>query len=222
MSIYKGKEIRKRGALYKIDLNVLDYKINYPYNFNETKFKSINEICKRYISNLLSIQVAMDFLNNIEEVDKSIDFFDVLLDVYVVRDSLFKIEKRAFYGELNKEECFILTSQCECLAVLAWVLGLKDNIEPANVYSNINELLGFVAKCASFDSFVNTCNLRNLDDILKTYNLYYVYHHICAYEDCDGSSNFNQLNIGIVIERMRAFEWLFSGVNDWNDLSLYT
>ena len=222
MSIYKSKEIRRRETLYKINLNVSKYEIDYTYDFNDVKLKSINEICKRYISNLLSIQIAIDFINGVEEIDKSIAFFNNLVDIYDVRESSFRIENKAFNKEINESECFYLSFQCECLGVLAWVLGLKDIIEKPNKFSNINEMMKLVAICDNFDSFLGKCSLRSIDEILDEFDLYYTYHRICVSGRINYSYNYSSLNENIILERRRAFEWLFSNINDWNDLSLYT
>lgn len=211
MNIDKSNDISECETLYEINLNLVKYR--------DIHMKSLVEICKRFIANLLAIQVGLEFINKVEEIDRSISFFDVLLDVYDVRENLFKMEKKAFYKELTEKECFELVSQCECLSVLAWVLGLIDDIGPDCGDCDINELMVFVAKCKGFDSFVKTCNLRGVKDILKQADFYLA---VDVKERIDGYYPGVKLNPNIILERSRAFHWLFSSVSDWNNLSLHT
>ena len=53
-------------------------------------------------------------------------------------------------------------------------------------------------------------------------DLYYRYHWACVEKQVNPNTNIGLLNPGVVVERRRGLEWLFSEEDDWNKISLDT
>ena len=223
MNIYKTKEIRKKESIDKLKVLGIDYIENLPvtYEANEVNIKSYDEIVKRYIANIISIQVAFDILNDAEKTE-SIKFFTDLLNKYNVTDSLNEMERKVFNNELETNELINLTWQYEALNVLSWILGLKSELEfPSNV-CDVNALIEPIATSNSFEEFFSKCNVIDIEDILDELDLEYRYHWAVVDKRINSSTNCGDLNEDIVVERCRALEWLFDEEKDWNKLSLDT
>ena len=63
--MYKNKKQRKDESIVKLKSYGIDYIENLPsiYDSNDVEIKSVEEIAKRYIANIISIQFAYDILN---------------------------------------------------------------------------------------------------------------------------------------------------------------
>ena len=160
MNVYKSKENRKEQSINKLKELNIDYIEELPctYEAGEVKMKSIDEIAKRYISNIITIQVAFDILNE-TDLETSFGFFNNLIEKYGVRDSLNDFEKKALNNELKKEELINLTWQYEAINVLAWVLGIKEELEFPDDLCDVELLLRCIAGCDSYDQFLNKCKI---------------------------------------------------------------
>lgn len=223
MDIYKTKEIRKKESIDKLRKYGIDYIENLPltYDVNEVNVCDVDDIAKRYIANIISIQVAFDLLNDVD-VNKSLEFFGGLLDKYEVRDFLNKTEKKIFSKNLKYDDLVNITWQYECINVLAWVLGLKKDLEFPNSVCNVKELIGNVVLCDNFNDFVGKCKLIDIEDILDELDVEYRYHWALVDKRINPSTSVGDLNVDVVVERRRALEWLFFSEEDWNNIVLDT
>jgi hypothetical protein len=222
-NIYKTKELRKEQSIEKLKKYRIDYINNLPltYEANEVRMKSVEMIAKRYIANIISIQVACDILNN-ADIDYSIKFFTDLLERYNVKLDLNELEKKVFNKKADESALINLSWQYESINVLAWILGLKKDLEFPKEICDVNFLMERIATCKDFDEFIGRCNPTNIEDALDELDLEYRYHWAIVEKRINPSTNIGDLNGEIVVERRRALEWLFSDEEDWNEISLDT
>ena len=223
VNVFKTKEVRKEESIKKLKINGIDYLESLPmtYDKNDVQIKSIEQIAKRYVSNIISIQVAFDIINN-HDMEYSTSFFAKLLVKYDVKDSLNDLEKRTFIRQAEENELINLTWQYECLNVLAWVLGLSDDLVFPGQTCDTESLMKYIAPCENLSEFINKCSLRNIEEILDELDLEYRYHWAIVNKRIEPSTNVGNLDGEVVIERRRALEWLFDEENDWNLISLDT
>lgn len=223
INVYKSKEKRKEISINKIRSLGIDYLDTLPPTFSadEVKMKSIEDIASRYVANILSIQFAFDTLDN-ASIDESCLFFTDLLCKYGVYGQLNETEKKAFKKELSEKELINLTWEYEALNVLAWVLGLKEELEFPSDLCDVEPLIKNIIECLSFDEFINKCKLRDIEEILDELDLEYRYHWAIVNKSINESTNIGNLDGEVVVERRKALEWLFNEENDWNKISLDT
>ena len=223
MNVYKSKEKRKEQSINKLKELNIDYLESLPttYDASEVTIKDINEIAKRYIANIITIQVAFDILNE-SDLNDSFNFFNDLLGKYDVRESLNDFEKAVFNNSLEKEDLVNLTWQYEAINVLAWVLGLKEDLEFPNDLCDVEFLMRYIAGCDNYDQFINKCKIIDIEKILDELDLEYRYHWATVEKRINESTNTNELDEEVVMERRRALEWLFVEEKDWNNISLDT
>ena len=191
------------------------------YDASEVTIKDINEIAKRYIANIITIQVAFDILNE-SDLNDSFNFFNDLLVKYGVKEYLNDFEKAVFNNSLEKEDLVNLTWQYEAINVLAWVLGLKEDLEFPNDLCDVESLMRYIAGCDTYEQFINKCKIIDIEKILDELDLEYRYHWATVEKRINESTNANELDEEVVYERRRALEWLFVEEKDWNNISLDT
>lgn len=188
-------------------------------NDEDVKIKSIDEICKRALASLLTIQIACD-INN-KNYKESLKHFSPLYKEFNVENCLNSKEQRIIDGTYTDQDLIDMDWEYEAYWSICWCLGLIGDIKNANVLCDCSKAISFVAKASSFEDFKNKCNLRTLDEILDMQDLYYRYNW--AINDCNIHPNTvsSSLNYSNVKERRRGLEWIISSEKDWYDLRLF-
>lgn len=184
------------------------------------KFKDIDTICKRAITSLLIIQVACDAnTGNYEEGREGIIKW---LDKFGVKECLIPKEKALLDGEYTKQDAIDISWTYEAYWSLVWALGLVNDIKKPYDICDCRTAINLVASCESFNEFKNKCKIRDINEIVNMLDLYYRYHWACVEKQVNPNTNIGLLNPGVVVERRRGLEWLFSEEDDWNKISLDT
>ncbi len=187
---------------------------------SQIKLKSLDEICKRAIAALISIQVACDIQN--DKYEESIAFFKPMLEKYNVSNNLNLLERKIFEGDYSKQDAMDVSWQYECYWAVVWALGLVDDISnSANICDNI-KAVELVQTCNTFEDFKNKCQLRDVEEILDMLDLYFRYHWAVTNKRIDLTTNIGNLNSEVVFERRRGLEWLISEEEDWHNITLNT
>ena len=186
----------------------------------EVKLKGIEEICKRAIACLLTIQIACDINNG--NYEESLKYFVSLYKKYDVEEFLNSKEKRIIDGSYTKQDVIDLDWAYEAYWMLCWCLGLVDDIKDASNICDCEKAISFVMDSDSLKEFKSKCNLRSISQILDMYDLYYRYNWAINNKQVDASTLVGNLNPSIVIERRRALEWIVSDKEDWYDISFNT
>ena len=190
----------------------------------KVKLKNIDEICKRAITCLITIQVACDINNGKDiksaEYKDDLDFVKSLYKKFDVENCLNSKEKRVIEGNYSAQDVIDMDWAYEAYWALCWCLNLVDDISDGGLLCDCTQALSFVIKSNSFDEFKNQCNLRSVKEILDMYDLYYRYNWAINNKYVDVNTNIGNLNASNVVERRRALEWILSETDDWYDLQL--
>lgn len=202
--------VKSRGIIYN-DLLLC--------NSEDRNFKDIDELCKRAIACLLTIQVACD-INNKKNIDYSIDVIGRLLDKFDVRECLNSKEKRIMSKTYTEQDAIDMDWEYESYWALCWVLGLVDDISDGGILCNCDSAMSFVLSTSSVEEFKSRCKLRSKSEILDMEDLYFRYEW--AINECkiNPNASMGNLNASVVHERYRGLRWVLSDVDDWYDLSL--
>jgi len=189
-------------------------------NDDNITIKSIDEICKRAIACLITIQIACDINNG--NYKEALDFFIPLYKKYGVENNLTSKEKRIVNGNYNRQDIIDMDWCYESYWTLCWCLGLVDDIKNASVLCDCNKAISIFKSSKSFDEFKSKCKIRSINEILDMHDLYFRYNWAINNKKIDESTSIGNLNISNVIERRRALEWIISSENDWSNILLNT
>lgn len=212
-NISKAK-IQKRGIAYFNGLPLLE-------DSSQVELKSLDDICKRAIACLLSVQLASDIAAN-QDYSQSKELFTNFLKMFKVENELLPKEKNLFTGDFKKQDVIDVEWTYETYWSLVWALGLIDDIELANTICDCEKAITLVGDCNSFEEFKDKCKIRDIDEILDMLDLYYCYHWATVEKRINHETPIGELNPDVVIERRRGLEWLISNEDDWNAISLDT
>ena len=187
----------------------------------DVKLKSVDDICKRAIASLLSIQLACDIIegNNYEE---SRDYFITFLRQFEVEDCLLPLEKKLFDGTYTMADAVNVSWTYECYWALCWALGLINKMGFPKDVCNTKIAISFVSICNSYNDFKKKVKLRDVEEILDMLDLYYRYHWATVENSMTGTTEIKDLNLEVVAERRRGLEWLIKKDKDWFDITLNT
>lgn len=187
---------------------------------NTVKLRDIDDVCKRAIAALLSIQIAFEISN---QNYKDVKFFIDLMDNFNVRNCLNPKEQNLVNAMFSQQDVTDVVWEYECYWSLVWALGLIDNIEDAGSVCDCEKAVHLVADCGDFEEFKSKCRMRDVEEILDMLDLYYRYHWATVqHRWIDDKLPIGNLNEEVVYERRRGLEWLISDTDNWFDISLDT
>ena len=188
---------------------------------NEVELKNIDQICKRAIASLLSIQLACDIIEG-NDYYESKEYFLDLLEKFGVKDNLLYKEIKLFDGDYTMQDAVDVSWTYECYWALCWAIGLINKMGFPSDVCNSKIAISFVSICKDYNDFKRKVKLRNIEEILDMLDLYYRYHWACVEKKVNDSAEIKDLNGEVVAERRRGIEWLIKDDNDWNDIVLNT
>lgn len=189
------------------------------YTDSDVTLKSFEEVCKKAMATLITIQVACD-INQGGDYNKSVEVFSELINIYNIGASLNSKELKIFNGSYTRQDAIDLDWAYETYWALCWYLGLVDDISDASLLCDCNRAINFVIKCKNFTEFMHQCKPRTLEELLDMHDLYYRYNWAINEKKINPETNIGNLNSSIVIERRRGLEWILSNVDDWYSLQL--
>lgn len=197
---------------------------NLSCNESDVQIKSLDEICKRAIACLITIQVACDINNGkdikSEEYKENFDFINSLYKKYNVENCLNSKEKRIIKGTYSKQDAIDMDWAYESYWALCWCLSLVDDIKNGGEMCDCDKAISFVIDSNSYEDFKNKCKLRDIDEILDMKDLYYRYNWAINNKKVDSNTTIGNLDASNVIERRRGIEWVLSDIDDWYDIQL--
>lgn len=219
----KQKNRRQKNNQY-LTQNGISINEKLPCFENNIQLKNIDEICKRAIACLITIQVACDINNGkdikSEEYKENFDFVKSLYKKYNVQDNLNSKEKRIINGTFSKQDAIDMDWAYETYWAICWCLSLVDDIKNGSEMCDCDKAISFVLKSVSFEDFKSKCKLRDIDEILDMKDLYYRYNWAINNKYVDSNTKIGNLNPSNVIERRRGLEWILSDEYDWYNIKL--
>jgi len=181
------------------------------------KLKSLDEICKRILACLITVQISSD-INN-DKYKESLEYFLPLYKKFDLDGCLNSKEKKIIDGTYASQDVIDMDWAYEACWALCWCLGLVDDIKNAGLLCDCEKSISFIKDSNSLDDFMSKCNLRPLDEILDMHDLYFRYSWAINEQKVNAESKIGSLNSSVVIERRRGLEWVLSSVTDWYNLS---
>lgn len=217
----KNRRQKNNQFLIENDISINEKLSCYEY---DVQLKSIDEVCKRAIACLITIQVACD-INNGEDIKSkeykdNFDFVKSLYKKYNVEDCLNSKEKRIIDGTYSNQDAIDMDWAYETYWAICWCLSLVDDIKNGGEMCDCNRAISFVLNSTSFEDFKRKCKLRDIDEILDMKDLYYRYNWAINNKHVDPNTKIGNLEPSNVIERRRGLEWVISDIDDWYDIEL--
>jgi hypothetical protein len=217
---------RKQKSIEILKANKVPYMEGLPVieGVNEIEMRSEEEIAKRAIACLISIQVACD-INSGENIEEAREFFKGFLDKYKVKEELTDNEKKIIFGSPDKQEVINMAWKYEAYWTLIWALGIVDKLECPSQICDCNFAIRAVADYEDFNDFMKTVKLRSIEEILDEADLIYRYNWACVDARIHGGNPPAGLDSGVVFERHWGLNWLIGkGTynNNWDSVSTDT
>lgn len=217
----KNRRQKNNQFLTENDISINEKLSCYEY---DVQLKSIDEVCKRAIACLITIQVACDINNGedikSEEYKDNFDFVKSLYKKYNVEDCLNSKEKRIIDGTYSNQDAIDMDWAYETYWAICWCLSLVDDIKNGGEMCDCNRAISFVLNSTSFEDFKRKCKLRDIDEILDMKDLYYRYNWAINNKHVDPNTKIGNLEPSNIIERRRGLEWVLSDIDDWYDIEL--
>lgn len=213
-SVFRRKEtlfsLRDRG-IYVID--------ELPIIPNEEKvvLKSAEEIAKRLIA-LLTISVYSESLAQGKDIIEVKKFAQKIINKYEAQS--FFTPKEIEYlqdNEVDKDKAVSLISRYESLYVIEWLLGYVYDMPFPEKKCDAAFIVKMLLQYNSIDEIVNSCEIRDIDTILRETDLMTCLNWACEYSDKYGLKAPKKIDKYIVYERYKSFKWLTEDI-DWDDI----
>lgn len=208
----------------------------------DVNLKSLEQICRRAIASLVSIQLAIDLSHELEFVEitqdgkyvmedereekimQIIEEIQAVLMRYDVEDDLLNSERKMFDMDTlpTRRELINLVWNYEAYWAILWALNLVEDISYPTEICDCQRAIDEVAKVNSLDEFIAKCELRDIEEILDMLDLHYRYDWACVEKRINPDTPIADLNPEVVNERRKGLEWLVSEEEDWDEISLDT
>ncbi len=214
----KQKERRTKNNQY-IEKNGIEINTNLACLLGEdtVKLKSLDEISKRVIACLITVQISSDITNG--KYKESLEYFLPLYKKFNSYDCLNSKEKRIIDGTYTDQDVTDMDWAYEACWSLYWCLGLVSDIKDASSLCDCEKAIAFIRDSNSLDDFKSKCKLRPIDEILDMLDLYFRYNWAINEQKVNPIAKIGSLNSSIVVERRRGLEWVLSTESDWYNLS---
>lgn len=173
------------------------------------------EIARRAIACLITVQVACDMSRG-EDVKKSQEFFQQMLETYGVADELTPKEQMFFSGKPSNQDAVNMAWKYEAYWPLIWALGLVDSLEYPDQICDCDFAIEAVSSCGSFEELMESARPREISEILDEADLIFRYDWACVNARLHGREAPAGLDSGVVMERHWGLNWLI-GKNTDND-----
>ena len=192
------------------------------------KLKSLEEVKKRALGSMISIQLACSIRNG-EEYGESLSAIRQMMNEWnISTDDLLpkervlilnKFTQKDNTDEISKQSVIDIVWTYETYYSLIWSLDLIGDKELADASKICNTV-----RAMSIAGLINdiASGLRNTEKILDMTDLFYCYHWACVEKQIRPETSIGKLNWEVVTERRRGLEWLISDEKDWNHISLDT
>ncbi len=212
IDILKGRNIPHFGGLPCIETK------------ENCLIRSNEEIAKRAIATIITIQIAMEINNGNEEIEEVKEFFTGILNSFGVMDELTEDEKKIFSLNVTEQELINMMWKYEAAWALLWALGLVENLDfPSNI-CDCEYAVRTISSHRNFEEFIASTNLREIDEILDEADLIYRYDWACVNARLKGERPPANMDSGVVVERHKGLNWLIGayGSDDWDNVQANT
>ncbi|MDE7248611.1 MAG: DUF4272 domain-containing protein [Lachnospiraceae bacterium] len=192
------------------------------------KLKSMEEVKKRALGSMVSIQLACsirngeDYGNSLVMIRQMMNEWNISIDDLLPKERVLilnKFTQKDNTDEISKQDVIDIVWTYETYYSLIWSLDLISDREFADASNICNTV-----RAMSIAGMINNiaAGLRNTEKILDMTDLFYCYHWACEEKRIRPETSTGKLNSEVVAERRRGLEWLISDEKDWNRIRLDT
>ncbi len=223
---YSDAEKRKQRSIEILKKQNIPYFGGLPFiePKEECLIRSAEEIAKRAITTLITIQMAYDISNGTENLEEIKGFFTGILKSFDLLDELTENEKKIFTLDVTEQEVVNMMWKYEAYWTLIWALGLVEKLEFPSGICDCEYAVSVVSSHKNFDDFMKTVKLREIDEILDETDLIYRYDWACVNARLKGEMPPANMDSSVVVERHRGLNWLVGayGSEDWDNVQANT
>lgn len=215
------EQLEKQGIAYNPHLPLLP-------SGEEVNLKSPEEVRKRALACMLSIQLACSIRNG-EDYSQSLSFvlgyandWKLSIDDFLPKERTLiqnKFTQNNSTVEISGQNVIDVAWTYEVYWALIWALDLISDKELVNATEICNTER---AMAISMLLVTVTARLRNVERILDKLDLFYCYHWACVEQSLRPETKIGKLNHEVVMERRKGLEWLISEKKDWDEIPLNT
>ena len=192
------------------------------------KLKSVEEVKKRALGSMISIQLACSIKNG-EDYGEALAIIGQLMNEWNISINdllpkervliLNKFTQKDNTDAISKQDVIDIVWTYETYYSLIWSLDLISDREFADA-SKICNTVRAIAIARLINDIAS--RLRNTEKILDMTDLFYCYHWACEEKRIRPETLTGKLNPEVVGERRWGLEWLISDEKDWNQIRLDT
>lgn len=194
---------------------------------SEARFRTPEEMLRRGICALMATQIAMDCLNEGEDIKKSAEFFSGIISRFGLENELTDDELPFFAlaedgAELPDEQTASNMSwRVEMCFPLFWACGLCGELPyPDNVSEYVPELAQKIMPCESLDELKKLIKPRSKGEILDEADLIFRMDWACVEARIKGMEPSGNLSSDVVVERHKGLNWIVGAYDseDWDSV----
>ncbi len=197
---------------FKIKMYLKKEKLEYFKSietFDNTHLRGKEEVIKKAIATLITIQAACDFDKGNNAFEESKAFMLTLLDKYDAKKYLSKREEAIFYNKIESIEAKLMIQSYEAVNVLFWYLDIVKKLESPSEECDFNYLITALASCEDYSMFDRHTISRPLKMVYFNFEL--TNRFKLALKN-DATTKTQKM---IVRERLKAFRWLLNIDKNW-------
>ncbi len=177
--------------------------------FENIHLRDKEEVIKKAIATLITIQVACDFDKGSDAFEESRAFMSNLLDKYEVKDYLSKREEAIFNNKIESIEAKIMIQSYEAVNVLFWHLGIVKKLEFPNEECDFDYLIQAIASCEDFTMINRHTTTKPLKTVCFNFEI------ANRYKLALKNDIITKTDRIVVRERIKAFKWLLNIDHSW-------
>lgn len=219
----KTAEQRKAESITKLKQHNIPYIDWLPpiESADDAIYKTKETIAKRAIACLISIQAACD-RNNDSYTPQSAEWCLDLIQQFELGQVLTPNEVQILNNKGDEQDVINMIWKYEAYWSLLWALGLVSTLDFPNDTIDCDYAISVVAECETFEDFMQSANLRDVETVLDEADLIYRYHWACVNARINQQEMPNTMIESVVSERRAGLDWLIRPDADWDNPDLST
>jgi len=139
-------------------------------------------------------------------------------------NNLLDLEKTYFSKTIySKQEIIDFSWHKECLYTLCWIGGIIEELDMPFEECSLDSIFSKIPPEITVDNFIDNFHYISNNTIIETADLYYRIHSTTHHPELwKESKKAYMLNMSVIRERRRTFEWVLDDKTIWTDISLDT
>ncbi len=122
--------------------------------------------------------------------------------------------------EFNEQNTIKYSWQYECAATMMWAVGLIEELNPTNEICNVSAMARLVLDGENIENLLGKTKELDIETLMEAQDLMMRYHWSFIESRVKKTAEPTGFNIGVVIERQKAFNWMLTDIfgSDWDHI----